>query len=465
MRIRHGYLFKRGGKYQVAWRVNGRLFMRSTGESDKKKAEAKRAEIMAPFVTGDDVSVLQNLAAKIQGRQSEVADLEEKRSQPLTFDRAWGAYVASPNRPDSGDRTLSDYAGYFGGFAAWMKKHHANKSALRDLTPTIAAAYAVHLSKTGLSPNSFNKHIRLLELVYRVTRDRNRPAPNPWEDIRRKRAVATSRRELTVDELKKVCLAATGELRALLILGIYTGLRLGDCATLRWGEVDTIRGLIRRVPNKTSRRNPKPVLVPLHPTLRAMLEEIPAVNRRDYVLPEMAAVYIRSSSELAKRIHDHFEACGVKTQKPGTGFFMAVGPDGKPKKTATGKRAVVEVGFHSLRHTFVSLCREANAPLSVVEAIVGHSNPAMTRHYTHTGEAAALAAVASLPSLLGAEAPKTPDAPSPRSMVDAAAIRTIAEQLTNRNVNEMKDALLALVKAADAVIHRPVVDVGRQIGP
>jgi hypothetical protein len=29
------------------------------------------------------------------------------------------------------------------------------------------------------------------------------------------------------------------------------------------------------------------------------------------------------------------------------------------------------------------------APLAVVEFIVGHSNPAMTRHYTHVGELAA----------------------------------------------------------------------------
>ena len=211
------------------------------------------------------------------------------------------------------------------------------------------------------------------------------------------------------------------------------------------------------MPNKTARRNPKPVLVPLHATLRAMLDEIPATNRVDYVLPEMAAVYIRNTSELAKRIHDHFENCGVKTQKPGTGFFMAVGPDNKPKKTATGKRAVVDVGFHSLRHTFVSLCREANAPLSVVEAIVGHSNPAMTRHYTHTSEAAALAAVESLPALLGEGTPKVVELPASRPMVDAAAVRAIAEKLTKKNVNEMKDALLAMVKGAEGVIDRPVV--------
>jgi len=80
---------------------------------------------------------------------------------------------------------------------------------------------------------------------------------------------------------------------------------------------------------------------------------------------------------------DHFSNCGLKVHKPGTG--------------TDSKRAVVEVGFHSLRHTFVSLCCESNAPLAVVESIVGHSHPARTRRYTHVGEIAAGLAVAALP--------------------------------------------------------------------
>jgi integrase len=326
-----------------------------------------------------------------------------------------------------------------------MKEHHADKPALRDVTPAIAATYAMHLANIRLSPNSFNKHIRFLELIYRVTRDRARPAVNPWEDINRKRVVSVSRRELTIEELKQICLAATGELRILLALGIYTGLRLGDCTTLRWGEVDLARGLIRRIPSKTARRNPKPVLVPLHAALRAMLNEIPARTRRDYVLPESAALYIKSSSEMSKRIHEHFEACGVKTQKPGTGRLIEKSPDGKERKVSSGKRAVVEVGFHSLRHTFVSMCREANAPLSVVEAIVGHSNPAMTRHYTHTSEAAAGAAVAALPDITGRFLPALP-APV-HAVIDRAVIHALVEKLDQSNLATLKAELLTLLAA------------------
>jgi hypothetical protein len=122
---------------------------------------------------------------------------------------------------------------------------------------------------------------------------------------------------------------------------------------------------------------------------------------------------------------------------------MIPNPDknAKVKFIHSGKRAVVEVGFHSLRHSFVSLCREAHAPLSVVESIVGHSNPAMTRLYSHTSEQAAGAAVNLLPAVLG-------DAPAPAlapvKMIDAAPIRALAESLTGKNWREVKAEILAL---------------------
>ena len=58
-------------------------------------------------------------------------------------------------------------------------------------------------------------------------------------------------------------------------------------------------------------------------------------------------------------------------------------------------------------------------PQSVVESIVGHSSPAMTRHYTHTSEAAAGAAVAALPDITG-QAPAKPALPAPAAL-DAAS--------------------------------------------
>ena len=177
--------------------------------------------------------------------------------------------------------------------------------------------------------------------------------------------------------------------------------------------------MIRRIPNKTSRGNSKTVIIPIHPSLAALLREQP---RSDvYVLPESAALYSRDSSRLTLRIQAHFKHCGVTTS------------DGD---YASG-RSRVTVGFHSLRHTFVSLCRGAGMSLAVVEALVGHSSSAMTRYYTHVDtESASLSA---LPSL---DEPATP-APALPERGPLSIIREIAVGMTEANWREMMEKILA----------------------
>jgi integrase len=429
------YLLKRGNNYYCSWRHNGKLLTRAlrdvngqpiTTVEDARKA---RDEFMRPFTASTETKVLEELSAKLQGRKTELAKWEDKKNPPVSIGQAWSEFLASPNRPDSGESTLHQYEFQWQAFADWMKEKHADMLTLREVTKEIAEEYASSLNHGKFSSSTYNKHLNLLTLVFRGIKSKAKLAINPWEDIQRKRGVANSRRELSVNELRKVCETASGELQTLLTLGTYSGLRLGDCATLRWTEVDLKQGIIRRIPNKTARHNPKPVIVPIHPILREMLEKLPLDQRTEYVLPDTSALYVRRTDMVTDRIQKHFRACGITLHKPGTG--------------KDGKRAVIEVGFHSLRHTFVSLCRESNAPLAVVESIVGHSNPAMTRHYTHVGETAAGHAVAALPSIMGETLPKNS---KPEQSEILREIETIAKTISAENWREKKTVLLEILK-------------------
>jgi integrase len=251
---------------------------------------------------------------------------------------------------------------------------------------------------------------------------------NPWEAIRRKRQTPHVRRALTADELRRVLAAATGELRVLFAVGAYTGLRLGDCATLRWEAVDMATRTLTVTPRKTARRGlALPVTIPLHPSLYAVLDETPQGKRRGQVMPETAALYGRDTGTLSVRVRRVFASCGIETsRREGNG------------------RAKVDVGFHSLRHTFVSMSANAGAPLAVVQSLVGHSTPQMTMHYYHGTTDAARAAVNALPSLLGAdgdtEAGTGADTPAER----VAGVCAIAQDMTDAELAEAMDRLAAL---------------------
>jgi integrase len=436
MKHRTGYLFKRGSAFYVRWTVEGKVFSKALRDEDgqsitsKREAEEARLKLMAPFTVADEADMLESIAGKLQGRKAELAKLDEAQNPPLPLTQAWSQYIASSRRPDTGPETLAMYEGQFRQFVDWMQARHPDVNAMRDVTEEIAEQYADSLNHGRLNPGTFNKHVNALTLVFRVLFKKAKLNLNPWSEIERKTPKPASRRELTIDELKKVCQSASGELRILLGLGIYTGLRLKDCATLRWSEVEMARNIIRRVPSKTARLNSKPVILPIHPVLGDMLREVPQENRNEYVSPKTADTYLNHKKQLINAIQKHFSDSDITVHKPGTG--------------TAGKRAVVEVGFHSLRHTFVSMCRASDVPLSVVESLVGHSNPSMTRHYTHTGELAANNAIACLPALLGDS--KTTQ---PINKRDAEAIlrqvQLIAESITGKNWRNQKAALLMLL--------------------
>ncbi len=414
MKTRTGNLFKRGHVYYLRWKFNGKSIVKRLTKKDEfgvehgvttiEEAESARKREMDGWTYADQKKATENLLARITDRAGELVKVEEGKPG-LAVKRAWDAFLKSPRRPDSGPVTLKYYAMQWRRFERWMTERKKDAS-MRDVDADTAEAYASFLTAGGASSNTYNKHLALLQLVFRVLGQipANKITVNPWANIQRRRLAPHSHRELTIEELRRVCDAATGEFRTLLAIGIYTGLRLGDAATLQWGEVDLTRDLIQRVPRKTARRSGKPVQVPIHKTLSAILAETPEKSRRGPVLPETCAAYNADGYSVPKQIQAHFEACGIATHAPGTGFVK----DADGEDVHTGKRALVDVGFHSLRHTFVSLCRAANTPLSVVESIVGHSSPAMTRHYTHTGEAAARTAIALLPGLKEERKKKTP---------------------------------------------------------
>ena len=81
----------------------------------------------------------------------------------------------------------------------------------------------------------------------------------------------------------------------------------------------------------------------------------------------------------------------------------------------------------------------------MVEAIVGHSNPAMTRHYTHVSELAAAHAVNALPAVMGNTAAAALPPADPLAAFKAK-VRALAEGLTTKTCGSVKDELLALAR-------------------
>ena len=386
-----GCIYKKGKVYLARWVITldgkKKVFTRSTETGEKDKALAILKGFVAPYKLGTKEKILQNQVAELKGVQAQIQRIEDEMPA-LKIDSAWPAYVNAPNRPDSGKRTMDGYESQFQHFTKWMLKNHPAVTELRAVTEEIAFEFAGELGRTN-TPNTYNKYLVLLRRVWKVLFKTARLSCNPWSALENKLLATHSRRELTVDELIKVLASVQGEMRILFAIGLYCGLRLGDAVLLKWSNVDLIRGQLILVPSKTARRaNGKVLRVPLHRSLAAMLAETPEEERHDYVMPGLVETYQYRNTKgtyLVKRIREVFESCGIETQCEVEGY----------------SRRGVDVGYHSLRHSFVSLSANAGTSLAAVQAVVGHSNPAMTRHYLHADPTVIRNAVAALPDITG----------------------------------------------------------------
>ena len=393
-----GSLLKRNGRWVIRWRDGGKVKQEATefavgAEGAKEGAEAllaERSQIGRLKSRRDQVAVLlaerEELAEKI--RRLEAAARGES-SAPLLLGGLVEAWRKSPRRRDVSAELEEDYAREIARFVKWAGEG-VEMAAVDD---AMAERYAVELGRQ-VSGNTYNKHLVTLMATWRAVGRAAGVRGNPWADLPRKRKDTHSRRSLTKEEVTKVLALAEGELRSLVLVGLWTGLRLGDACRLKWDafkadgavEVKTAKtGAVVRLPaaallselrnvtggHKTDIENAKT-------PIKAGGDDV----RSGYVMPGMAAAYGRKStrSEVSKKISALFERAGLTVREKRKGWLQS-------RPTAS---------FHSLRHTFVTRCVEAGVPVAVVRELVGHTRETMTMHYAHISAEAMEAALSAL---------------------------------------------------------------------
>lgn len=325
----------------------------------------------------------------------------EERRDAIPLAKVWAQYEgASGSGGRDGRMNRRKRSAWFE-FAEWMQIAHPEADDAAKVTADMANGYMNRYREKHAASTCNNIRKFLVSMFNALLRDGIVHA-NPWLHVRRFPKDSFPRRELSAAEIGKVLSeadAAGGEWHSLMAVGLYTGLRLGDCCTLAWRDVDLKRRIIQVVPGKTKRYSGRrPVTIPIHPRLARVFERTPADGRTGYVLGGMAAMYLNHYSTLEDGIRRIFNAAGIETS------IMIEGRS-RPTPYAT---------FHSLRHSFVSFAANSGVPIAIVQSIVGHRSTAMTCHYYHAGEEALRKAVDAIPDFENSRvARKAPHAATP----------------------------------------------------
>jgi integrase len=359
----------------------GKAFCRSTKLTTRKEAQkvADLWEITAQRKKSAQhiKSVFNNIYREVYGESMPVATLRR-------FIATW----REQKKPETSPATSLAYQKATDSFIEAM-----GEKADKDMAEVTRADIIKFRNDLGehLSATTVNGYIKILRMVFKAAHRDGYVLENPAEHVEtiKNREQCNGRRPFTIPEIQAILSIADPEWQSLIKFGLYTGQRLSDLALLTWDNVDLDRNEIRLVTKKTGKNLTIPISAPLQShimSLRGGLDSHPGATPLHRQAFETVQKHGRAFS-LSKQFAELLAQAGLREKQDHQSH--GIGRDAKRSRSS--------LSFHSLRHTAVSLLKDAGVPQAVVQELIGHDSEAMSQLYTHVGDEALRKAAASLP--------------------------------------------------------------------
>jgi integrase len=275
--------------------------------------------------------------------------------------------------------TFVRYKGFVSEFVANVGKQRASAS-VEAITAQDVKAFRDLQVKEGKSETTANLGLKTLRSLFNDARREGLISTNPAEAVKTFAVEKEARDVFTHEQLRALVAKASSEWKTATLLAYYSGLRLRDAVSLSWDNVNFDLRQIRYFPRKSNRgktRRPDwkkhvtgQLEVPLMPELEAHLLSLPSSDDpAEKLCPTLAAKSTGGNQGLSRMFQRVMAVAGIRS-------------DRGVEKTGRG-RQFKTLGFHSLRHTFVSELANADVPADVRRQISGHSDEKIHERYTH----------------------------------------------------------------------------------
>lgn len=237
---------------------------------------------------------------------------------------------------------------------------------LGQLTADDVRGMLLLFMEKGLAQSTARGVLRLLSAGLEAAVDEGLIRRNPCRKVRMRTGERAEQRVLSPAEQEKLCQCALESGQTAVILGLYTGMRLGEICALQWQDVDwakqtlTVRRTVQRVAQEGAGKT-------------ALMIGTPKSARSRRVIPLPPLVM----AELGR-----MQACGpwlmgAKAAEPRTVQ--------RQLRAMTRQLGLNGVHFHTLRHSFATRLMEKGVDIKTVSALLGHSSAKTTLDfYAHS---------------------------------------------------------------------------------
>ncbi len=186
-------------------------------------------------------------------------------------------------------------------FAAFVRQENPKVLEIAQITRTMARAFLDAEAKRGVTGKTWNDTLKLLRATFRYLL----PAGgiNPFADTPTRETETVFRQPFTPEELGAINEASKADefIRPIIIVGICTAMRRGDCCLLEWKDVDLGKRFITVKTSKTGQTVSIPIFPMLQDELKAHAKDAGA-KRDCYVFPEQARMYLENPDGITWRV-------------------------------------------------------------------------------------------------------------------------------------------------------------------
>jgi integrase len=359
---------------------NRKQAMRIAGEYEAAARQIRTARQVRKVIT--------DLHRELSGSELPTASVRE-------YAREWIDRKKNEVKPS----TLAYYQGKIRHFLKFLGTR-ANRD-IAEVTNSDIVRFRDHLA-TKVTAKTTNHAVKAIKSLFADARLGGFVADDPAEGVRSVRTKSeeiTEVRPFTIDELQSVLAIADPEWKSMIMFGVYSMLRLGDIARLKYSDLDWERKIIRLQVEKTGRWQMIPMAQPLIDFLCP--EGDPPSLSNDPIHPKTFSII--SPKGRTQTVSRQFATLLAKA-----GLREPV----SHRKTGSGrdaKRNRHSLTFHSLRHTGNRLLANAGVDRELRKSLTGHTSESIHDGYTHLEIETRRAAVNTIPDLAARSPEKSAD--------------------------------------------------------
>jgi integrase len=338
--------------------AKGRRLKKSTELTSKSKAlEMARALQKA----SDEARRGALTEARTRELLSEVLESVNGETLRVFTVRQWLDHFVKQKKKSRADKTAARHEQMASEFIEFLGPR-ANLN-IAAVTSKDIADFRDRRHSLGLAPATVNLDITILSSAFNAAWKQGHISVNPCAAIEPLKNRAQRKHVFTPEQVSALVKAADGDWKGLILVAFYVGARLGDCANLRWQDIDLVAEMktLRFQPGKGGGE----VVTVIHPALEDYLLSLPTPKSDEaFLFPSLAQ---RNVSPLSKHFRKIMKQARIEQR-----VIRERGKSG---------RSVNALSVHSLRHSFSSILANAGVSEELRMALTGHADRAIHRGY------------------------------------------------------------------------------------